>query len=630
MLRGSDLIGRLVVSYDNGEKIERIQDLVFDRDSNRLLCFVVEESGWFRSARVIPFEHVQSIGVSAVIVPSRTSVLNASELPQIQELMRMNNVLQGTRIMTINGRDLGTIADLYFDRYTGKVEGYEVSGGVFADAHSGRSYVPAPQAIKIGKHVAFVPVETVNLMEEQNSTVKYSFNSAGEAITEIAELSPQNARSSLPAGGDVNNEKLQETAFLLGQKSHPTGATNPRLHAAAKSAAASITKALVDPKQQKMVAIGKTVQQEVVSPDGIIIADLGSIVTPAIADLAERYGVLGELYRATGSDLAVEASVRFKEVTNLTSRKLQQIAEIVSNKIESTNGHVGVKFNEVVHSTTAALTNSIVDPQEQKTLIIGKIVDCNVTDPDKRAIALAGQEVTLQMAELAEDKGVLDRLFRAAGENVTDKLSQAAHNLLADLMLDETIGRRVRQTIWSENGGAIAVTGQIVTQNLVIRVRDSGKQAVLLDAVGLNPDRTFGDNGSQRLTEIGDLSSAVEMKEPANSWWEKLTEKLVEFRKLKAVELEKRRIDRALGRPVSRVIFDPEDRIILNAGDLVTHQAIAKAREAGLLDALLGSIYVSKEIYPLKPDPSASGNKLHLPVQGEVVLNTKSNNGMNG
>jgi hypothetical protein len=40
-----------------------------------------------------------------------------------------------------------------------------------------------------------------------------------------------------------------------------------------------------------------------------------------------------------------------------------------------------------------------------------------------------------------------------------------------------------------------------------------------------------------------------------------------------------------------KVILDRTDNVILNFGDIITHQAIQRAHEAGGLDSLLGSVY---------------------------------------
>ena len=53
---------------------------------------------------------------------------------------------------------------------------------------------------------------------------------------------------------------------------------------------------------------------------------------------------------------------------------------------------------------------------------------------------------------------------------------------------------------------------------------------------------------------------------------------------------ESDRIRRALGRPVTRVILDAEDQVILEVGATITNESIRAARAAGALDMLLDSV----------------------------------------
>lgn len=618
MLKGTDLVGRLVVSYDTGEKVTRVRDLIFDQDSDRLLGFLVDEGGWFRSAKVIPFESIKAIGVSAVVIPSRDSIVSASTAPRIQQLIKIDNILKGTRLMAVSGRDLGTIVDLYFDDRTGKVEGYEASGGLFADAYSGRSFVPAPQTLKIGEDIAFVPEETASLMEEQVGGIKGAMQAAGDKIQETSDSAGQKL--------EVVGEKLQEGAIAADRKLQAVGATSSqKLQQAARAAAASITNTLVDPSAQKVSVIGKVAKQEVVTANGLVIVQKEGVVTSAIADLAEQCGELDRLYRATGGDMTVEVNAKLQNTRDVTGSKLAEIASIVTNRLNTTDGYTGVKFNDFVRSTTAALTDAVVDPQEQKALIIGRVADRTVTAPDGKLIALEGQQVTYYMTVLAEEKGVLDQLFRAAGGSVTKELSGATDRLLSNMMLEQAVGRRIYKPVWAENGSALAVSGQIVTQSLVDRVRDTGKQAQLLDAVGLTPDMAFRESGERTLTATGDRlqQGAVDLKEQASSFWETVKQKVAEYSHKASETLEDRKIKNALGRPVNRVIFDRQDRVILKVGELVTHRAIERARQADSLDILLSSVQAPNSGYPA---PQASGNgsnRLHVPVQGELILNGK-------
>jgi uncharacterized protein YrrD len=451
MRKGSDLIGKPLVSFDTGEQLYRIQDLIFDQENNQLLGLLVDEGGWFSSARVVPLQNVQSIGPDAVIIPARNNVVSAEQVPQIKRILERNNVLKGTKIMTTDGRDLGTMSDLYFDEQSGVVEGYEVSGGVFADAYTGRSFVPAPQTLKIGEDVAFVPPETAVLMEEQIGGIKAAMDSAGDTLQ-------------------------------------------------------------------------TTTQQ-----------------------------------------------------------------------------------------ATGALTNSAVDPAEQKAYVIGKTVDRDVSTPDGMLLVTSGQRVTPLAADEAERQGLLPELYRAAGGSVTAGLRDRVSGAFAGNALDQARGRRVQQAVRTDQGLIIAAPSQIVTDSVIERARTYHKEQDLLSAVGLSTGAATQSQAGERLE-----TATQQVREGAGNLWGRLKEKVSDIQERDAQQGEEARIKYALGRPVNRVILDRQDNVILNVGELITNQAVTDARQAGVLDILLSSVY--------DKDPELTQDELRAPEPGRDSLEQRERN----
>lgn len=90
----------------------------------------------------------------------------------------------------------------------------------------------------------------------------------------------------------------------------------------------------------------------------------------------------------------------------------------------------------------------------------------------------------------------------------------------------------------------------------------------------------------------GTVTPALDnVTEKAASTWDKIKEQINEMKEQSSRSHEEKRIKEALGRPVTRVILDTNDNVILNTGDLITHEAIERAREHNMLDALLDSVY---------------------------------------
>jgi uncharacterized protein YrrD len=321
--------------------------------------------------------HIHAIGPDTIIVRSKDAVVPADSDRVIQRILERNNVLKGTTIVTTDGQDLGTLVDLYFDEQTGIIEGYEASGGIFADAYSGRSFVPAPQTLKIGEDVAFVPPETAHLMEEQVGGLKGATQSAAQTLG-------------------------------------------------------------------------------------------------------------------------------------------------------------------------AAATDTDVDPEQQ---------------------------------------------------------------------VEQAAGRRVTKLVRTDQGLIIAAPGQIVTEQVINRARTYHLEHDLLDAVGIT---AAGGNAGAAISAAASSASdsvaagAQNVQTGAANLWERIKSKVSETQESLTSEQEEQRIIRAVGRPTTRVILDPQDTVILNVGELITYEAVRRAREAGVLEVLLTSVY--------EKDPELSQEEQRAPEPGEASL----------
>lgn len=347
-------------------------------------------------------------------MPSKESVVIANTEPAIKGVLEHKNVLKGTKIMTTDGRDLGTMVDLYFDEQTGAVEGYEASGGLFGDAATGRSFVPAPQTLKIGQDVAFVPPETADMMEEQVGGIQGALQAAGDKVQETAHKT---------------TEKLQEKAETAGQK-------------------------------------------------------------------------------------------------------LQEASQKASEKLDLATTAVGEKANGAIAAAT----------------------------------------------------------------------------------VDQAKGRRVRRAVRTDDGRIIAPEGQIVTDLVIERVQIHDKEQELLDAVGVERGEAARASASGAMSaasaQLG--ATAEQAKQGVSDLLDRAKAKMGEIQERTTKESEESAIKRALGRPVTRVILDRQDNVILNVGELITNQAVERSRQEGVLDILLSSVYEKK--------PELSKEDLRAPEPGEASL----------
>jgi uncharacterized protein YrrD len=540
MFRGRDLIGKTIVSYDAGEKFDMVKDLIFDQKSNQLLGFLVQESGWFRSARVLLFSDVQAIGVDAVITSSQEAIANAHKLPDVGPILDHNTILKGTRILTMDGRDLGVIVDLYFDETSGRVEGYEVSGGLFADVYSGRSFVPAMETLKIGRDVAFVPAETAHLMEEQVGGFRGAMQTVSHQLQEGAQMTGDR----LQELGQSASDQFQETAQITGDTLHEMGQT-------------------------------------------------------ASERFQETAQVTGDILREVGQS----ASERFQDLGRYANETAQDI---------------GPPLHDLGRTASTAMTNAILDPAAQKAFVIGKVANREVITATGSLFAHQGQPITLELADAAEAGGILDDLYRAAGGSWTVPLGARMEAVVARITVEQAEGRRSQHLVRNEAGSILVAPGQIVTPAVIERAKFYHCEGLLLQAVGLTAGEALQGRASSAVAVAGDRlqnTSAIvgdQLQTEARGLWNQVQQTASDLQHRSARAIEAKHIKAALGRPVTRVILDQQDQVILNVGELITHQAIASARQAHVLDLLLNSVYTGS--------PQLSLDDLRAPQPGIAAL----------
>jgi hypothetical protein len=264
----------------------------------------------------------------------------------------------------------------------------------------------------------------------------------------------------------------------------------------------------------------------------------------------------------------------------------------------------------------------LVDPAEQRLFVVGRRTEQDLFTPDNTILALQGQEVTLDLVERAEQLGLLNALYVATGGRVTEPLSrnmqqiattvsdriqdatqsaadtlrQSMSGLAARSSVNQANGRRASRMVQTADGFIIAAPGQIVTDPVIRDAQTYGKETDLLNAVGLAPSDAVRSNADEAWLEgrsqLRDRTALAQ--ENLSNFWQTLQEKAQELQGRSARAIKQQRIEQALGRPVTRVILDPQDNVILNVGELITHRAIRLADQGGVLNVLLNSVYTKE------------------------------------
>ncbi|MDQ3015032.1 MAG: PRC-barrel domain-containing protein [bacterium] len=310
MTKGKHIIGKTIITLDTGEIIDKVQDVIFDSQNNKIMAFLVDEGGMMKSARVLPFENAKRIGEDSITVESINAVVSAERVRSIQEFVASNNILIGTKVMTEDGKNLGKINDVVFNEITGMIEGYEVTGGMFADAVSGSSFLPSPKTINIGRDVAFVPSNVITLMDNQEGGLKQMFQTTKDKVTS----GTRNMTDSISSGWK-NSDTFEGSGDRMRDGAQDIKSQASDAWMRIKEKATHMREKLSSEREDQQIkgAVGRPVTRVILDKDDNVILKTGEIITHESVEKARHSNVLDVLVSSV-----------YKSDPNFSSDELKQ------------------------------------------------------------------------------------------------------------------------------------------------------------------------------------------------------------------------------------------------------------------------------------------------------------------
>jgi sporulation protein YlmC with PRC-barrel domain len=223
-----------------------------------------------------------------------------------------------------------------------------------------------------------------------------------------------------------------------------------------------------------------------------------------------------------------------------------------------------------------------------------------------------GQAMQSAGDKIAEAGGAVDKAMQSEGPDAAPRQDREPRQEArpgADL-----VGRRAGAEVAGADGRIIVANGQVISDQHVARAEAAGR---------IDQLRAAADAWSAAERERM-ISGAVEqVTDAAGSAWDRLMGKISELTDESGKRLSEQQtkarlaaINDAVGRPVTKVILDRDDDVILNLGDIITHESVQRAYDAGILDTLLDSVY--------RGDVAFERDEMRAPTEGTSTVEKAS------
>jgi len=515
-----------------------------------------------------------------------------------------------------DGVELGTVKDLIFDHNTDEVVGLLLSERELFGLIDAK-VIPWNQVRSIGKHAVMVPNEHAVINAGQEPRIRSIMDRStalsgttirtteGEDLGTFADMYIDETTGQV-VGYEVSGGFFADTmsgkhymasspdirigrdvALVPAEVAHELESHRQNEPGGLKGAAASVKEkatetygniATASIEKQKEFVVGKIASRDVIIPADKATSDASQTSSTSTSELS--------------STAALPAAPEYDALPSA-----DDVSTTSSNTVSE-----------------ASYASSYVQPSELSTTSAQSNISSSGEPVDGEILVRKDETITREHADRAESAGILHQLVIAAGGTSASNVISAGQEKLSGVGAgvqgnaeEAAIGRVAGREVQADNGSTLVAPGQVITQGIMDRARAVGKEREVIAAAGVGTA----------------AAGAASVQEHAVGVWETIKEKAAELtgtaQEKKAeydAQAEQKRINNALGRPVTRVILDPSDRVILNTGDLITHAAIDSARQAGVLEILLDSVYTT--------DPEITPEMLRAQEPGEAALPTQA------
>jgi uncharacterized protein YrrD len=183
-----------VISLEEGQQIGHVKGLVIDPAGKKVAALIIEQKGWFKEQRFIPYHKVKSAGSDAITIEKTTSVERATALPDIVKLVKEKVGIIGARIVAENGTLLGNVDEYYVDLATGSIAGLEFSGNMIDSFIKGRAFLDTIYVRTLGKEVVVITNEGLDNIFKLDGGLQETVKNIRESTSHLWENTVQKTK----------------------------------------------------------------------------------------------------------------------------------------------------------------------------------------------------------------------------------------------------------------------------------------------------------------------------------------------------------------------------------------------------------------------------------------------------
>ena len=185
MRRSREYLSMPIISVSEGQQIGTVRGLIINPKSMEVAALLVDQKGFFKEQRVIPYTKVKSVGDHAITVDRISNAEKVINLPEIVSLLKDKVALINTKVITETGKVLGVVEEFYIDTKIGKIISLEVANNFLTGLFKGRARLDHCDLITMGKDVIIAAAGAEERLSPADTGISETLKTVVDSTTNL-------------------------------------------------------------------------------------------------------------------------------------------------------------------------------------------------------------------------------------------------------------------------------------------------------------------------------------------------------------------------------------------------------------------------------------------------------------
>lgn len=124
MLSDHIVTGKEVVVPHSDRPLGVVTAVIFDSLAGIVLGFALDSPGWHPASRILPWSGLRDVSAERIVAQSPGMIVAAGHLYSVRRVLERSPLWPHIPVCDAAGLELGFVCGVYFDAWTGTIQGY--------------------------------------------------------------------------------------------------------------------------------------------------------------------------------------------------------------------------------------------------------------------------------------------------------------------------------------------------------------------------------------------------------------------------------------------------------------------------------------------------------------------------